>query len=228
MDIWSILGIEKTSDVKEIKRAYAKAVKKCHPEDDPEGFMQIRKAYEEALEQAQTGRGNMEFQVFVDNSSESNLDYFEDSFKETTSKPEVSFDKVRIRRILEKNFPKVKPQLLEKVELLYNDIFKRRDVKCWQELLNNELTIDEYHYLTENAWDFFNNNCVLPYEVWKFIDSESQFLKTQGLDGQNLLCLISDCLLIALTLNLILITPTMQNIGFMPSSHFGAGIIKRL
>jgi len=27
MDIWSILGIEKTSDVKEIKRAYAKAVK---------------------------------------------------------------------------------------------------------------------------------------------------------------------------------------------------------
>lgn len=172
MDIWSILGIEKTSDVKQIKRAYAKAVKKCHPEEDPEGFMQIRKAYEEALEQAQTGRANMEFQVFVDNSSENNLDYFEDNFIETVSKPEETFDRVRIRSNREKYSSKVKPQLLEKVELLYNDIFRRRDVKCWQDLLNNELTIDEYHYLAENAWNFFNNNCSLPYEVWKFIDSE--------------------------------------------------------
>jgi len=134
--------------------------------------MQIRKAYEEALEQAQTGRGNMEFQVFVNNSSKSNLDYFEDNFIETVSKPEETFDRVRIRSNREKYSSKVKPQLLEKVELLYNDIFRRRDVKCWQDLLNNELTIDEYHYLAENAWNFFNNNYCLPYEVWKLIDAE--------------------------------------------------------
>ncbi len=167
MDIWTLLGIEKTADTKVIKRVYAKMLKNYHPEDDPEGFMRLRKAYEAALEQAESGSVDVEFPV-------SDASTFEDDNKHTReniSKPEEIFCTVDIRND-EKSFPQnEKEQLLEKIETLYSDIFKRREVKCWQELFA-ELTVDEYHYLDEKAWDFFNKNCSLPYEVWKFINSE--------------------------------------------------------
>ena len=35
-DIWDVLGIEPTTDRRTIKRAYAEAVKSCHPEEHPE------------------------------------------------------------------------------------------------------------------------------------------------------------------------------------------------
>lgn len=46
MNPWEILGIDATSDKKLIKHAYAKALKKCNPEVNPEDFMQLRSAYE--------------------------------------------------------------------------------------------------------------------------------------------------------------------------------------
>ena len=48
-DIWSILGLEPTRDVSTIRRAYAQQTKVCHPEEDPEGFMRLREAYQAAL-----------------------------------------------------------------------------------------------------------------------------------------------------------------------------------
>lgn len=49
-DIWEVLGIEPTSDKKIIKRAYAKKVKTCHPEEHPEEFKLLYDAYQAALE----------------------------------------------------------------------------------------------------------------------------------------------------------------------------------
>jgi len=49
MDIWQTLGIEPTTDKRAIKRAYAKMLTKYHPEDQPEMFQQVQKAYESAL-----------------------------------------------------------------------------------------------------------------------------------------------------------------------------------
>jgi len=52
MDIWAVLGIHKTTDEREIKRAYAKMLAKYHPEDEPEKFQEIKEAYELALKHA--------------------------------------------------------------------------------------------------------------------------------------------------------------------------------
>lgn len=49
MNAWEILGIEPTSDKKEIKKAYARLLKQYHPEENPEKFKQIQAAYQHCL-----------------------------------------------------------------------------------------------------------------------------------------------------------------------------------
>ena len=49
MDCWEILGIERFSDKKTIKIAYAKQLKLHRPDEDPEGFQQLHRAYKSAL-----------------------------------------------------------------------------------------------------------------------------------------------------------------------------------
>ena len=54
-EIWTILGLEPTKDVSAIKRAYAEKARACHPEEDPEGFLRLRQAYQAALAYAEGG-----------------------------------------------------------------------------------------------------------------------------------------------------------------------------
>lgn len=49
MNAWEILGIEPTSDKKEIKKAYARLLKQYHPEENPEELKQIQAAYQQCL-----------------------------------------------------------------------------------------------------------------------------------------------------------------------------------
>ncbi len=54
--MWEILGIEKTTDQRKIKRSYAHLVAKYHPEEYPEKFQEIQQAYERAMRYARLCR----------------------------------------------------------------------------------------------------------------------------------------------------------------------------
>ena len=47
--IWEVLGVEPTADRASIRRAYAQELRRTSPEDDPQGFLRLREAYELAL-----------------------------------------------------------------------------------------------------------------------------------------------------------------------------------
>lgn len=49
MNCWEILGLAETGDEGQIHEAYRRKLPGFHPEENPEGFRQLRKAYEEAL-----------------------------------------------------------------------------------------------------------------------------------------------------------------------------------
>lgn len=51
-NIWMILGLEPTQDIAAIRQAYARKAKDCHPEEDQEGFLRLRQAYQAALDYA--------------------------------------------------------------------------------------------------------------------------------------------------------------------------------
>lgn len=51
-DCWQILGIDCTGEERAIRRAYAAAIKRHRPDQDPEGFKRVRTAYEDALDEA--------------------------------------------------------------------------------------------------------------------------------------------------------------------------------
>ena len=51
--VWEILEIEKTDDVEAIRNAYRAKLVNTNPEDDPEGFMELKEAYDTALQIAE-------------------------------------------------------------------------------------------------------------------------------------------------------------------------------
>ncbi|MEO8493017.1 J domain-containing protein [Pseudomonas sp.] len=52
MDCWTVLQLADDVDERTIKRTYARLLKSCRPDDDPEGFQRLREAYEQALSEA--------------------------------------------------------------------------------------------------------------------------------------------------------------------------------
>ena len=76
-DFWIILGLEATQDISAIKRTYAQKTKTCHPEENPQEFMKLRKAYQAALAYAEKDTGNTG--SFTNTAVETSIDITSDS-----------------------------------------------------------------------------------------------------------------------------------------------------
>lgn len=87
--IWKILGIEATKDEERIRSAYRERLKNVNPEDDQEGFKELRRAYEEALEYA--GQEETEIQEEIPEDQKTDVDRWLDRI-------EVLYRDVKTRR----------------------------------------------------------------------------------------------------------------------------------
>ena len=157
MNIWSVLGIEPTNDVSAIKKAYRNQLKNNRPDDNESAFMAIREAYEEALEYV--GR---------------------DMYDEYMPKYEIYEEECEGEREPVKYDEYT--GWINKIEVLYNDYYKRNKVEEWKELLFNDIPYQfKYYMLCRNY--ILNYVCnryervYLPKEVCQLLDDFFVFSK---------------------------------------------------
>lgn len=110
MNAWEILGVEPTSDKKEIKKAYARLLKQYHPEENPEKFKQIQAAYQQCL------HSNQEIESV---SYEQNIE----------SKQDIKTQPISIKE------DTIVPPPIPKITTLF--IQNEKDVVVYQDILNS-------------------------------------------------------------------------------------------
>ncbi|WP_172197418.1 J domain-containing protein [Saccharibacillus qingshengii] len=152
MNIWSMLGIEPTSEIKAIKRAYARRLKECHPEENPEGFQRIRQSYEMALEEAKR-------------------------LAEPGGSASLSKAELQGLRNPEPAAAETGPEspvmlFMRRCEDIYTEIEKRIDPDTWQELLDDELfwPIEVRERIGRDLFGFLLKHPFLPQSVLHLLD----------------------------------------------------------
>lgn len=154
-NIWNVLQIPQTTDKKVIKRAYAQLAKTVHPEEKPEEFKQLYRAYQAAI--AYADKKNSEYK-----------------FKETLYKWIEVEDGQRKKADTDKNSSQEKEQQWTEVlsegeaelEKAFQDIEKRKaEQKLWENFIKERCIAQDEH------------------EVWlKFMNSD--FFKEHQMDSE--------------------------------------------
>ncbi|CAM3478738.1 MULTISPECIES: J domain-containing protein [Saccharibacillus] len=157
MNIWATLGIEPTTEIKRIKRAYARKLKECHPEENPDGFQQLRQSYEAALDEAKL-------------------------LAEPDAKPDLSERERERLRSPEQSAAQPGPEspvtlFMLRCQSTYADIAKRIEPDIWQELLDDELfwPIETRERIGQELFGFLLGHPFLPKQVLHLLDGHFEW-----------------------------------------------------
>ncbi|GFZ30089.1 hypothetical protein CSC2_06150 [Clostridium zeae] len=205
MSMWQVLEIEPTGEVKEIKRAYARKLKRTNPEDDPEGFQVLKEAYDSCLRYAKSYKKNIEYNDLSLNDKALDLVHSEEEFNENDNgdiykesnnqrlidlkiannednlddynyktPPRINIKDEEVK--LEVNFSVQIDAFFEKVQALYDDFFKRIDLKYWKELLSDEVMwkFELRNQICTRMADFLIENYCLPRDIFKLLSQSFQ------------------------------------------------------
>lgn len=134
MNAWEVLGIEPTSDKKEIKKAYARLLKQYHPEENPEEFKQIQAAYQQCLHQDQE----------IESAS------FEQNKQDIKTQP-----------ISTKEEDEIIPPPIPKLETLF--VQNEKDVVSYMDILNMIDKKVPKKIGSKEIIDVFTNSKIMPY-----------------------------------------------------------------
>lgn len=151
-DYWEVLGLDAPpADLKSAKKAYAAKLKVTRPDDDPEGFMQLRDALEIAKQniyynlhtaELEAQEQSLEFETPQSNSQEDDVS----EFLHQNARPEKP-DNMEILETTPTppDEPEYPPFYLEIQDLL-SDPIRRNDKNAWEQLIEQarETSIDEY------------------------------------------------------------------------------------
>ncbi|BCZ45711.1 hypothetical protein psyc5s11_17780 [Clostridium gelidum] len=169
MNWWNILEISYDSDLKTIKKAYAKLLKIYNPEDDAEGYQRLREAYNAAVKYAKKNNDNQKAQKFIDDNldksninevhinnnedklSESRTDSYIDYINYEAGKTKIEDEQIKFKSninineiYIEKqdtniNLNEQIKQFSNRLNEIYNNIYLRTDSAAWEELLNSDV-----------------------------------------------------------------------------------------
>lgn len=164
--IWDWLGIAPTTDEAMIKKAYAAQAKLYHPEEKPEEFQQLRKAYKRAMQQKKRAHIIISDDLFRVEKPEATQriiridseererekekevsDNLQDDVQENLEQQynyDIVYEKVNNDR-----YERFEKDFLPKVGRLANNLRQRNDLNCWKQLMesNNDLDIKDSKYL---------------------------------------------------------------------------------
>lgn len=140
-DMWDILGIELTTDIRTIKSAYAKQAKLYNPEEYPEEFKQIHNAYKNAIAYARN-KNAYENDRSEENAGDSSISA--DKALETTTSaavPEFSFDGIEEQTDIScesMTREEIMSAVLKKIRLTANSEKNRSDPQVWKSIVESE------------------------------------------------------------------------------------------
>lgn len=130
--MWSILEIEPTGDVREIKKAYAALAKRYNPEEHPEEFKRLHNAYRAALQYARS--------VNSDSEQESEAANITPSMDNSADAEIVTFDFSSVDILPGYELPAEKrmEKLLSVMSRLIEDEEKRNSLPEWRRLFGKD------------------------------------------------------------------------------------------
>lgn len=187
MTKWDILGISRTNDIREIKKAYHKKLRLTNPEEDQKGFIKLRQAYEQAVEEAESGEEEEEELLsagFYDDTDESEEEYEE--YEEQEEEAYEEFTKTGYdlqKREMNREFDRWRIRFYR----IYQNVRDRWNEDAWYGLLYEDIPYQMKYYekCRKLLYEFLFNKSdevYLPEEVWKVIDG---FFDYSGVDAAS-------------------------------------------
>lgn len=168
MDIWKILGLEKTKDKDKIRDAYRSRLVVTNPEDDQQAFIELREAYEKATQYAACASENDENDG---NGQDAGNEQRAENGQNTDNRQGTGNEgKVESRKNKFDDTPI--GQWLARVDCVYQDIGKRKNPECWRELLEEDIcfSLDTKTAVRDSLLRYLMDHNFLPQEVWKLLD----------------------------------------------------------
>lgn len=141
MNAWQILKISKTTDVKEIKRAYARELKVTKPDENSKGFQALYEAYQFALKYAETGKSNCAL-IESDDQSEGSVEQQMEGEHKPADEPSASESKAEFERQIALRQEEYNRLMIE-VKRLLDSHDVGQSLEPWNFLAHSEFLLED-------------------------------------------------------------------------------------
>ena len=177
MNWWEILGISYDSDLKTIKKAYAKLLKTYNPEEDPEGYQRLREAYDKAIKDVKNNNKQQNLHINLVENVNDELDVNEQIIKKQYENVNNYYEGQNNNNHINQKIE----EFLDRLNEIYNDNSLKKNTEVWEELLNMDVVWNVYSapIIEDYMFEFLLNHKDLPLNIWCILDHYFNWTKKE-------------------------------------------------